>query len=302
MKHPIQTEENFDFRRHFGELFRHVLPIMVLTFAAGLIAYLIWSPGPKDPVGVAHAGPAPRIGLLPADPVPDSTDRDGEKDPEAMPPPLPFDSAFVLPRPLDLARAPQAPRFDAPMGSPFGALTYNAQPFLTTRHLGDDLNGIGGQDSDLGDAVYAAGDGEVIYAGWPSDGWGNVIQILHRLPNGESLTTFYAHLKTIAVPVGGLVRRGDRIGTVGKADGRYLAHLHFEVRTATCLDPGAGYAGAPLGRLAGEPFLKSQRGAPETQQNPAVGGEWDTRMPGTAAPISSDGPSMQISTESSEQP
>ena len=28
-------------------------------------------------------------------------------------------------------------------------MTYNAQPFTKNHHLGDDLNGIGGEDSDL---------------------------------------------------------------------------------------------------------------------------------------------------------
>lgn len=299
MKHPIQTEENFDFRRHFGEFFRHVFPIMVMVFAAALIAYVMWGPAPKDPAGGINDGPAPRIGLLPAE-KPGTSGLAEEPDAEESP--LPFDPAFVVPRPLDLAKAPRASRFDAPMGSPLGALTYNAQPFLTTRHLGDDLNGIGGWDSDLGDAIYAAGDGEVTFAGWPSDGWGNVIQILHRLPNGETVTTFYGHLKTINVPVGGLVRRGDRVGTVGKADGRYLAHLHFEVRPASSLNPGAGYADGPLGRRAGEPFIAAQRGAPKYQQNRPLGGDWDTRLPGTPVPNSSEGPSMQIKTEGDESP
>jgi hypothetical protein len=69
--------------------------------------------------------------------------------PSSSPPPppatpRPFDAAFVCLSPLEVATLPLAARFDPPLGGENGALTYDAQPFLTTRHLGDDLNGIGG--------------------------------------------------------------------------------------------------------------------------------------------------------------
>src|ERR1700680_4157106 len=69
------------------------------------------------------------------------------------------DSAFQLPCPLELAALPTARRFDFPLGSENGAMSYNAQPFTQNRHLGDDLNGIGGENSDLGDPIYCIADG-----------------------------------------------------------------------------------------------------------------------------------------------
>ncbi|HAF03369.1 MAG TPA: hypothetical protein DCG89_06190, partial [Spartobacteria bacterium] len=72
------------------------------------------------------------------------------------------DPAFRLPSPLELASLPTAARFDFPLGSENGAMTYNAQPFTKNHHLGDDLNGIGGEDSDLGDPIYAIADGRVL--------------------------------------------------------------------------------------------------------------------------------------------
>src|SRR4051794_17584066 len=54
------------------------------------------------------------------------------------------DPAFQFVSPLELASLPTAGRFDFPIGSEHGALSYNAQPFTESRHLGDDLNGIGG--------------------------------------------------------------------------------------------------------------------------------------------------------------
>src|ERR1700676_103618 len=75
------------------------------------------------------------------------------------------DPAFQLPLPLDLASLPTAARFDFPLGSENGAMSYNAQPFTQNHHLGDDLNGIGGENSDLGDPVHAVADGRVLLAG-----------------------------------------------------------------------------------------------------------------------------------------
>jgi hypothetical protein len=155
-----------------------------------------------------------------------------------------------------MVSAPKADTFEYPVGSEHGALTYNAQPFLTDKHLGDDLNGIGGWNSDLGDPVYAVADGSVIFSGWPSDGWGNVVILLHEMADGRMVETFYGHLDTIRVPVGKQVRRGDQLGTIGTANGRYLAHLHFEIRRYPTFDVGAGYAESRLGRVSGELALK----------------------------------------------
>ncbi len=105
------------------------------------------------------------------------------------------DPAFQLVSPLELASLPTAARFDFPIGSEHGALTYNAQPFTENRHLGDDLNGIGGENSDLGDPVFAVADGRVLFAGEVGPGWGNVIIVLHALKeNGarKYVQSYYA--------------------------------------------------------------------------------------------------------------
>jgi len=69
------------------------------------------------------------------------------------------DPGFRLPSPLELASLPTVARFDFPLGNENGAMTYNAQPFTKNHHLGDDLNGIAGENSDLGDPIYAIADG-----------------------------------------------------------------------------------------------------------------------------------------------
>ncbi|MBE2283693.1 MAG: M23 family metallopeptidase [Prosthecobacter sp.] len=184
----------------------------------------------------------------------------------------PLDPPFVRLTPLEMAALPLATRFDMPLGSEHGAFTYNARAFRIQRHLGDDLNGIGGGNSDLGDPVHAAGAGRVIYAGVPSPDWGNMILIAHRLPDGDELgpvvQTVYAHLESMRVRAGQVVQRGDVIGTVGTAAGRYWAHLHFEVRVGPYINPGQGYADTALNRVAPEVFIRAHRGADENVLNP----------------------------------
>src|SRR5436309_15196709 len=73
------------------------------------------------------------------------------------------DPAFRIPPPLELESIPTATHFDFPLGNENGAMVYNAQHFTQNKHLGDDLNGIGGENSDLGDSIYTIADGSVLF-------------------------------------------------------------------------------------------------------------------------------------------
>jgi murein DD-endopeptidase MepM/ murein hydrolase activator NlpD len=186
------------------------------------------------------------------------------------------DSRFFFVRPIDAARSPQATRFDSPVGSEHGALTYNAQPFMEFNpgfggnHLADDLNGIGGGDTDLGDPVYAAAAGRIVFAGRASGTWGNMVIIEHAFGSGSGrhlMQTVYAHLESIHIGVGMLVRRGELVGDVGGAAGRYPAHLHFEIRDSDVADPGRGYYSSALNRRNPEKMIVEWRGAPDDLLN-----------------------------------
>ncbi|MBI5352467.1 MAG: M23 family metallopeptidase [Chloroflexi bacterium] len=82
--------------------------------------------------------------------------------------------------------------------------------------------------------VYAAGAGEVVFAGADDKtkfaAWkyyyGNVVVIQHA----EGLYTLYGHLSKILVSSGAHVEEGDLIGAVGHTGVATGSHLHFEVR------------------------------------------------------------------------
>lgn len=187
--------------------------------------------------------------------------------------PSPDTAAFKLPSPLDLAALPTATRFDFPLGSEHGAFAYNAQPFTENRHLGDDLNGIGGENSDFGDPIYAIADGRVLLAQEGGPGWGNIVSLLHAYEeNGvrKYLQSYYAHVNEILVAPKQDVRRGEKIATVGSAGGRYLAHLHFEMREFVTPFIGPGYREDTRGWINPSDFIRQHRGAPEDDVGRAI--------------------------------
>jgi murein DD-endopeptidase MepM/ murein hydrolase activator NlpD len=94
-----------------------------------------------------------------------------------------------------------------------------------TNHLGIDLSG------NMGDNVYAADGGVVVYAGTNSYGYGNMIMVDH----GTGFQTLYAHLSAIFVQCGYNVTQGQTIGSIGSTGHSSGAHLHFEVRTASAV-------------------------------------------------------------------
>lgn len=127
--------------------------------------------------------------------------------------------------------------FDFPVGKPDAAGYYRARGLRlrSPRHFGDDWNGRGGGDSDLGDPVYSIADGVVTFAHDVRGGWGNVVLVRYgyRDPkdgNVRFIDALYGHLHRMMAKTGDKVKRGQQIGTIGSNRGMYAAHLHFEIR------------------------------------------------------------------------
>lgn len=157
---------------------------------------------------------------------------------------------------------PVADGFDFPVGPPNAKGYYNAQPFTRNNHLGDDWNGTGGGNSDKGDPVFVVALGVVKDARDFGGGWGKVVRVLHNAGSESKpmyVESLYAHLDTILVAQGGLVSRGQQLGTIGDAGGAYWAHLHFEIRTDTSLGLGGGYSPDTSGYTDPSIFIRSNR-------------------------------------------
>ncbi|HEY8144396.1 MAG TPA: M23 family metallopeptidase [Kofleriaceae bacterium] len=161
-------------------------------------------------------------------------------------------------------RCPRAGSFGFPVGDGSATGYYNAQPFGENAHLGDDWNGTGGGDTDLGDPVLTIADGVVTSAEDHGGGWGKVVRVVHDVgPAGAPVhvESLYAHLDSIEVSTGEVVARGHRIGTIGDAGGRYPAHLHLEVRDRVGLPLGHGYGAGVRGYLDPTAFILARRPA-----------------------------------------
>lgn len=117
-------------------------------------------------------------------------------------------------------------RGDFVLVSPFGR---RRNPFTRELelHAGLDLA------APLGSPIHAAADGVVTFAErYPSSGsphwwrFGNLIAV----QSGEEFVTLYGHCQDVEVRPGQRVRRGDRLGTVGRSELANTTHLHYEIR------------------------------------------------------------------------
>ncbi|MBI9048249.1 MAG: M23 family metallopeptidase [Anaerolineaceae bacterium] len=93
-----------------------------------------------------------------------------------------------------------------------------------------------------GTPVLAAGSGKVVFAGYGlfnggndiNDPYGLAVTIQHDFGyKNRQLITVYAHMDSINVSYGQLVKAGDQLGTIGTTGFTTGPHLHFEVRLDT---------------------------------------------------------------------
>ena len=80
--------------------------------------------------------------------------------------------------------------------------------------------------SQKGTVVISSQDGKVIYSGNEIPGYGNLILIKHS----KNWITAYAHLSEVFIEKGRLVKKGQKIGSVGSTGNVRSPQLHFEIR------------------------------------------------------------------------
>ena len=166
------------------------------------------------PTTAAASTPAATEGVAVARPV-----TSGNVTPVSPTPPA---SAASAPRPATAAATP--PPTPAAGGDdelpwiwPAGGQLIGG--FDEVRNKGLDIAGK------AGDAVLAAADGRVVYAGAGLRGYGNLVILKHN----NTYLTAYAHNQTLLVKEDQSVRRGQKIAEMGNSDADRVK-LHFEIR------------------------------------------------------------------------
>src|SRR6185436_13038515 len=117
--------------------------------------------------------------------------------------------------------------FDFPFGDGDGGVSYQdkatgkrydgwyiatnfAENYSLGIHPGEDWNGNGGGNTDLGQDVFAVANGRVVFAANCGRLWGNVIVIEHVFYENhekKKIRSVYAHLQKINIRAGEMVRR-----------------------------------------------------------------------------------------------
>lgn len=148
-------------------------------------------------------------------------------------------------------------------------------------HPGEDWNGAGGANTDLGQPVRAVANGRVVFAENCGPLWGNVVIVEHLFYENQEkrrIRSLYAHLNEIRVRRGEEVRRRQEIATIGQDPEKlFAAHLHLELRWDETLPPtywptSDGKDETWVREHYAEPsaFIKARRALSVPQQEPAL--------------------------------
>ncbi len=167
-----------------------------------------------------------------------------------------------------------ADAFDFPVGGANAGGYHKARGFRQNGHLGEDWNGDGGGDSDLGSPIACVANGIVIVARDVRLGWGNVVIVRHAFYEAGQLTlvdSLYGHLDRINVTEGQAVNRGQLVGTMGNNRGMYDAHLHFEIRKNLAIGMNrSAFARDFSNYYDPTVFIKEHRAIPASQNSTLV--------------------------------
>jgi len=139
--------------------------------------------------------------------------------PSAVVPMAPASAAAGKPPVTASPSAPAANSADEDLGWIWPAHGTLLAGFDDAKNKGFDIGGK------AGDAVLAAADGRVVYAGAGLRGYGNLIILKHN----NTYLTAYAHNQTLLVKEDQSVRKGQKIAEMGNSDADRVK-LHFEIR------------------------------------------------------------------------
>jgi lipoprotein NlpD len=164
---------------------------------------------------------APVASAAPATPV--SQPASGA--PKVNAPVAPSSSSSVAPTaartavPAASASAPKASAESGGLTWSWPALGKVIQGYNGSSSKGIDIAG------NLGEPIFAAASGRVVYAGNELRGFGNLVIIKHN----SDYISVYAHNEQLLVKDGQAVKRGERIALMGSSDAPRV-ELHLEVR------------------------------------------------------------------------
>ncbi len=131
---------------------------------------------------------------------------------------------------VDLHMQPIASGFTHPLGE----FSITEEAFENDGLLGVRLNSAAGGILGVGDPVYAAGTGLVLFSGKAEGYPGEVIVLGHRLADGKLIQSVYARVADRSARLGKVIARGEKIATLASVDDQ--VGLHFEVRESVGLD------------------------------------------------------------------
>ena len=115
---------------------------------------------------------------------------------------------------------PTPPITNTYLGSPYASHFTINQIYNPPDHYGIDMSGASDKN------LYATTNGTVIFAGWNSGGYGNLV-VIHSSVN--SLYYIYGHMSSISVTSGQPISIGDNIGVEGSTGYSTGSHVHYEI-------------------------------------------------------------------------
>ncbi|OJV91696.1 MAG: hypothetical protein BGO39_32965 [Chloroflexi bacterium 54-19] len=239
-----------------------ILVVVAILAAAGSILGWLWGGGSPSEEGSAQKTPSGEVQFWTPTPIPEPCFVTPTPVRITLPPepvntpgpgetPLPTNTSGIgflptptaCPPPRDTWPTPD-PRYTplpagfGPHGSPFHSPYVVTQPFGCTDfpefkdqtcatstggkkpwfHRGYDMVSVGDK------TVYATIDGQVTFAGFQNDGFGNRVYV----KSGQFLV-IYPHLSRILVVTGAPIQWGQPIGVEGSTGYSTGSHLHYEI-------------------------------------------------------------------------